>query len=530
MTQALAPRSTFAGYDVVRRLGSGGMGDVYLVQNPALNRLEALKLTPLASGGEAARRFANEASTMAAFDHPSIVTVYSFGIEGNFAWYTMRYLPGVDLDSVTALPWADVITVVLQIGGALDYAHAHSVVHRDVKPANIHLRFRDDCTVAKATLLDFGVAKMGGRTTHTEVNSFVGTLCYSSPEAISGDTSSPLVDQYSLACTAFEALSGHRPYPVEMLTALIAAHANAPVPHISLHDPRLRPADPVFTRALAKDPADRYPTCGDFARALAAALAPGRAERATDDRHIAHLVRPGSGPRPAPAPAMHSRRPEPSGPTPLPHSTRAKAPSPARRPDVFRRRRSIALLVLIILVSMAAVGVWQIKSANEHSPAGSTSSSGDAEDAADPGPSAGVASERDPSATTGDRAPDEGSGAQHTGEAAGAGGDGNDTWGLAVGPDGKTYAFRDFADHRAIVAYATETWGYSPRTWSLVYFTSGCAAFAAPEFPSPETNGFEYGLGPDRPAASAAAIAKSETSSGLRSRVTDTLCVGDLIP
>lgn len=538
--QSLMPQSQFAGCSVIRRLGGGGMGEVHLVRNPALNREEALKVTPLGDDVNAARRFANEASTMAAFDHPNIATIYSFGVTGDCSWYTMRYLPGTDLGTVSPLPREDAVTVILQIGAALDYAHAHGVVHRDVKPSNIHLRFRDDQSVAKATLLDFGVAKGGDRTAFTEVNSFVGTLGYSAPEAIGGDTSHPSIDQYSLACTAFEALTGNRPFAAETLTALIAAHASAPIPRISVHDPRLRRADPVFERALAKDPAERYPSCGEFSRALACALQPGRTERVTGDRHVspAAPATGSSGPTPIPHAAMaHPRsadsgpvaHPAPSGPVhiaPVPTPSPVAWPQPSRRavdPGIFRRRRRIAVAGLVALVLVAAAGLWVVRSTSQSSGADSSSSEAQPdESAASTSDGSGVAVVRNDEA--GDAEP-----GRYATAAPSDPGEATGTWGLAVDEDGNTYAFRDFADHRAIITYATDTWGYSPRTWGLVYFTSGCAAFAAPEFPGEDEVTYEYGLGHSRPDSEAAAITKSENTSGLRSHVVDTVCVGDLI-
>ena len=261
----LTPGSTFAGYTVVRRLGRGGMGQVYLVDNPALQRREALKLISTGSGTPADfhERFAREARTAAALHHPGIITVHAYGDEDGTPWFTMRHLDGHDLTQ-QKLTDTDINGIARQTAAALDYAHSRGVVHRDVKPANIFLTRDHTGHIETVTLLDFGIARLADDAALTGTNQFLGTLNYSAPELIAGQPATPASDQYALACTLYELLTGTPPFTAANPLALLRAHADTPPPPISHHRPDLAALDPAFARALAKDPAHRFPTCTDF--------------------------------------------------------------------------------------------------------------------------------------------------------------------------------------------------------------------------------------------------------------------------
>ncbi|MFT4087991.1 MAG: protein kinase [Gordonia sp. (in: high G+C Gram-positive bacteria)] len=271
----LAPGSTFAGYTVVRRLGGGGMGEVYLVQNPALGRHEALKV--IDAGAEASvdftERFTREAQIVGSLHHPNIITVFGYGTHENVPWFTMVHLEGHDLTSAHLVD-SDVVTIANQTASALDYAHKRGVIHRDVKPANIFLTYGDDGELI-VTVLDFGIARLSGAVSLTGTNTHIGTLEYSAPELVDSTDATPAADQYSLACTLYELLTGNLPFTAGSIAALVKAQAMAPAPPLSTHRPDLIALDPVFARALARDPADRFPTCRAFAASLAAALRPG---------------------------------------------------------------------------------------------------------------------------------------------------------------------------------------------------------------------------------------------------------------
>ncbi|MFE0748411.1 protein kinase [Gordonia sp. NPDC058843] len=331
-----------AGYRVITRLGSGGMGTVYLVENPQLRRREALKVISIAEtvDEEFARRFSREAQTAAALDHPAIVTIYHYGVTDGDPWFTMTYLDGRDLRSASLRP-DEVVGVVTRVADALDYAHGHGVIHRDIKPGNIMVTRRAmDDALDRVVVLDFGIAKLTTATTLTAPSSFVGTLVYAAPEILDGKPAGPASDQYALACTAYELLSGTTPFDADTQTRHIVAKLTTRPAPISTHRPGLAALDPVFDRALARGPLDRYPTCRAFAADLHAAL-----------------ERVGTVDRPRATIAATQVTPPTQVISP-PNPPRANPPPP--NPPVRRRRWPLALaavLAVAILAGVVAIGV-----------------------------------------------------------------------------------------------------------------------------------------------------------------------------
>ncbi|WP_298445177.1 serine/threonine-protein kinase [Gordonia sp. (in: high G+C Gram-positive bacteria)] len=262
-----------AGYEVIDRLGQGGMGEVYLVWNPTLERREAMKVISMAGSGndDFQRRFSAEAKTTAALDHPSIVTIYQHGVAGRQPWFTMSYIKGLDLAAARLSEHEEILRASEQVADALDYAHRNGVVHRDIKPANILIR-RDPQSglLERAVVVDFGIAKLADGTSLTATDAFVGTLRYSAPEVIGGARAGARSDQYSLACTLYEVLAGRPVFDETVASAIMMAHVSKTANPLSTHRPDLRPLDPVFARALAKEPAQRYPDCRSFIAALRA--------------------------------------------------------------------------------------------------------------------------------------------------------------------------------------------------------------------------------------------------------------------
>ncbi|WP_415677998.1 serine/threonine-protein kinase PknH/PknJ [Tsukamurella hominis] len=272
-------------YQVLRQLGSGGMGEVYLVQHPRLPRYDALKLLDAAvSRNEQFRnRFDREAGLLAKLHHPNIITVYDRGDFEGRLWLTMEYIDGQDTAAFTksvggALRLDIATDIVAGAGAALDYAYfEHGVTHRDVKPANILLGLSPDGRITAVKLADFGIAKAAGEATSlTSTGVTVGTMTYIAPEAVEGRPLDNRADIYSLGVTAFALLAGRPPFTAETLPALMMAHVSHPVPSISELNPNLPPAlDAVFARALAKNPADRYTSCAEFVAALRAVTPAG---------------------------------------------------------------------------------------------------------------------------------------------------------------------------------------------------------------------------------------------------------------
>jgi len=261
---------TLGGYRVGELLGRGAFGWVYRATQLSLDRVVALKvLDPVvARNPDAARRFDREGRSAASLDHPAIVDVFDADSAGGLHYLAMRLIDGVALDEVLRrrrLHPGEVAAVLARIAAALHHAHARGVVHRDVKPANILLEHGDP---ARAWLGDFGIA-VSTRIAGALSTATVGTAYYMSPEQLEPNRVGPAADQYSLACVAFEMLTGRRPFGAgsEDVMAVLLAHRADPVPTTGS-----AALDAVFRVALAKSPADRYPTVRDFAAALDQAL------------------------------------------------------------------------------------------------------------------------------------------------------------------------------------------------------------------------------------------------------------------
>jgi serine/threonine-protein kinase len=268
--------TTFAGYTIVRRIGAGGMGEVYLVKHPRLPRQDALKvLRPeVSADGEYRERFNREADMAASLWHPHIVGVHDRGDSDGQLWIAMDYVDGTDAGRLVhdqypdGLPGTDVGRIVAAVADALDYAHQRLLLHRDVKPANI-LIAGPGAAESRILLADFGIARWTDDPSGlTATNMTVGTVSYAAPEQLVGGELDGRADQYALAATAFHLLTGAPPFQHSNPAVVISQHLSATPPAIGDRRPELAALDPVFAKALAKDPRDRYEHCADFARAL----------------------------------------------------------------------------------------------------------------------------------------------------------------------------------------------------------------------------------------------------------------------
>lgn len=469
-------------------LGKGGMGSVYLVRNPHLDRSEALKVLAVDADGSFAERFATEARTVAKLDHPGIVTVYHHGITDGVPWFTMQYLDGTDLSN-QKLPLREVTTIAAQAGAALDYAHARHVVHRDIKPANLMVRRDSRGNVERVTVLDFGIARLAGSTSLTGVDSFIGTLTYSAPESVTGDRDNPASDQYALACTAYELLTGRPPFVGLPAAALLNAQLSTPAPPIGSIASQYAHLNAVFARALAKDPAHRYRSCRAFAEALASGGS------GTDFRPPPRVRPPVTLPRTATQPSAPQSAPHPY-PAPVSVSTPASAPVAAAANRGIGSTMTLALSTLTILIGLGVIAAVVVI-------------------AQQPG-------QKTAAATT--TAADQASGAAPTtdGEAPPANGL---TWGLVVSPQGRVIKFANHPDEAAMLN-AAAGYGFTRGTWGHAAFSSGCAAVA---HVSANDSGAAYYIAhaADRASASSEAINRSTQGTGRPSTAVDTLCVGD---
>ncbi|MFD0454351.1 serine/threonine-protein kinase [Rhodococcus aetherivorans] len=311
--------SVFAGYRIERRLGTGGMGSVYLARHPNLPRFIALKLLdPSATANPGNRsRFLREADHVARLEHPNIVTVYDRGNGGDQLWIAMQYVDGTD--AVGALrrgpmPPGRAVHIVSETARALDYAHAHGILHRDVKPANILLTPSGASEPERVLLADFGIAKSLDSTAVTETGMLVASLQYASPEQIEGRPLGPRTDVYALGCTLYQLLTTRPPYPGSEPAHLVHAHLHLPPPRPTAARPDLPSAfDDVIARAMAKRPEDRFPTCGALAAAARAALTEPVTEPVTAPTRAVTAAEPApvsAGPTAPPGhPTSRSRRP-----------------------------------------------------------------------------------------------------------------------------------------------------------------------------------------------------------------------------
>jgi streptogramin lyase len=273
-TTTLTPGMVFAGHRIDAVAGRGGMGVVYKVTQLALERTVALKVIApqLLQDEEIRRRFIRESKIAASIDHPHVIPIYYTGEDSGVAYIAMRYVDGDDLRSLIRRegrldPWRAAY-LVAQVAAALDAAHAAGLVHRDVKPANVLLGPGEH-----AYLTDFGLTKHALSVAGTtEPGQWVGTLDYVAPEQVRGERVEARADVYSLGGLLYFALTGKVPFPSELDEAKLWAHLTQPAPLPTAAVPELSEAfDRIVERAMAKAPADRYPSAGDLGRAAVAA-------------------------------------------------------------------------------------------------------------------------------------------------------------------------------------------------------------------------------------------------------------------
>ena len=289
----LTAGSRVAGYRLEKLVGVGGMAAVYRARDERLGRVVALKL--LAGDEVVRKRFVREARAVAAVDHPHIIPVYEAGEAEGVLFIAMRFVAGDDLRVVVsregALRPRRAAAFISPVASALDAAHDAGLVHRDVKPANMLVDVGPG-RPEHVYLSDFGVARgVMSSSGLTRAGQFLGTPDYAAPEQISGGDVDGRADQYALACVAYTLLSGTVLFRREVPMAVLYAHLSVPPPRLTAARPELPDAvNQVLAQALAKEPDDRYDSCGTFADALREALGlepydPSRPVR--DARHAA---------------------------------------------------------------------------------------------------------------------------------------------------------------------------------------------------------------------------------------------------
>ena len=270
--------ATAAGFHIVRLLGSGEIGELYLAEHPRLPRQQMLQLIPadVSVDLDYRERFTEESDLAAALWHPHIVGLTDRGEFEGQLWLSMDYVDGADAAQLLGDSYPDgmppkmVIEIVSAIADALDYAHDRGVVHRYVNPSNI-LVSKSQSDRRRIALLGFGIARrLGDTNTLSRANVIIGIASYSAPEQLMDDVVDGRADQYALAGTAFHLLTGSPPFAHFNPAVLISKHLNDRAPLPSDVRPDLTDFDAIFARALAKDPIDRFRRCREFAKALEA--------------------------------------------------------------------------------------------------------------------------------------------------------------------------------------------------------------------------------------------------------------------
>ncbi|MBC8506483.1 MAG: serine/threonine protein kinase [Anaerolineales bacterium] len=254
-------------YEIERKLGVGGMAEVFLAQDPYMKRRVALKILPydLTTKELYQELFQREAEVIAALEHPCIVPIYDFGQYGNQPYFVMRYMRGGSLEDKILEQKMDprpLAKIVERVADGLDAAHKLGVIHRDVKPSNI--LFDDD---GKALLADFGMAKSLHHSSGQTIGKILGTPEYMSPEQVSNEELDGRSDVYALGVVLYCALTGAAPYRNESPLAIAVAHVKGAIPNILEARPDLEPSwDEVIQKAMAKAREDRYATAVELAR------------------------------------------------------------------------------------------------------------------------------------------------------------------------------------------------------------------------------------------------------------------------
>jgi serine/threonine protein kinase len=355
-------------YKILGELGRGGCGIVYRALDPSIGRMVAIKTilakTESSVGKESRERFRREARSAGNLSHPNIVTVHDFSDTGDPMFIAMEFIQGrtlAELMSDGPLQLDFIIKILRSAADALDYAHAHHVVHRDVKPANFLI---DELGRLKIT--DFGIAKMlDSDESLTSTGTVVGTVQYMSPEQISETHVTGLSDQFSLAVIAYETLAGVKPFQGNSWATVIHAIIMGEPPNITKYRDTLgEPVNKVLRKALSKDPVARYSTCTEFCNALEQSIADVTLQRTEilpkgpDGRPLGMTVKQEK------PPVVNQQPLDPGRETAEPLPPVAKAPLGAKRPPW----RSL-LIGALSAVLIAAVAWLALRSRNEHQPA-----------------------------------------------------------------------------------------------------------------------------------------------------------------
>lgn len=330
--------------EIERELGRGGMAVVYQAFDVALARRVAVKalLPEVAADPAMSARFIREARTVAALQHPHVVSIFGVRANEDISAIVMQYVEGRSLDVVlrekSPLPLPVAGLVLSQVAAGLQHAHERGIVHRDVKPANVLLDHE-----GRAVVSDFGLARQEGGTRLTQSGLVVGTLAYMSPEQRTGDEVGPAADQYALGVMAFEVLGGRLPF-TGTIPDVNRAHLSVPAPRLGTARSNVPAAiEALVARMLEKEPAKRYPHLREAER-LFRSLVPDERSTTVVLASFSHVV-----PTPSPEPRASA-----TAPFALPDA-RVPVPESAQR---GRSRRTLVYSAVGLLALIAAVLTW----------------------------------------------------------------------------------------------------------------------------------------------------------------------------
>jgi serine/threonine protein kinase/tetratricopeptide (TPR) repeat protein len=279
-------------YELRERLGRGGMAEVYKAYQSGMDRFVAVKvmLGHLASDESFIERFKREAQAVGRLRHPHIVQIFDFGIENDVYFMAMEFIQGRTLKDYMhqhkRLPVQDALFIMRQLADGLDYAHKAGMIHRDLKPANVMFINEDKKEVV---VTDFGIARIMGAAGLTGTGMAVGTPAYMSPEAGRGEQTDERADIYALGIMLYEMATGQTPYDADTPLAVIMKHINAPLPtRKDFGDIIPESVERLVLKCLAKDPADRYASSGEFRDAIDKVISDFRHEAVTKPVDVSH--------------------------------------------------------------------------------------------------------------------------------------------------------------------------------------------------------------------------------------------------
>jgi len=334
-------------YEIVRELGKGGMGQVYLVRNLISDRIEAMKvlLPDLVQQGDLANRFMREIKLLASLDHPNIAQLRTAFTADNQLVMIMEYVEGDTLAhrlGFGAFSTADTLNYITQVLNALSYAHGKGIIHRDIKPSNMMLTPQ-----GMIKLMDFGIARSTSDLGMTVTGTTMGSLDYMSPEQVKSEPTDARSDLYSVGVSIYEMVTGHRMFDATSSYSVMEAHVKEiPRAPIEVQPSIPKQLNDIILMAVAKDPAQRFQTADAFRNALSqvatTSATPVPTASATPVPVASQFFTPVSAtPVPAPAPSM----------TPTPAPLAAYTPAP----QVVRGGRHVGWLVVVAIVILVAL-------------------------------------------------------------------------------------------------------------------------------------------------------------------------------